>query len=175
MTFRPGPLQKIAPDVRVGAGAWVGDFVNLYGCEIGEGTKVGPFVEIQKNARVGARCKVGSHSFLCEGVTVEDECFIGHHVCFVNDRYPRATAADGRLQGEADWSVIPTVVRRGASIGSGAVILCGVTVGAGALVGAGAVVTRDVAPGEVVAGVPARFLRHANEPPDPAPRPETTE
>ncbi len=164
MTFRPSPLQRIAPDVRVGDGARIGDFVNLYGCEVGAETKVGPFVEIQKNARVGARCKVGSHTFICEGVTVEDECFIGHHVCFVNDRYPRATTPDGRLQGAADWELIPTLVGRGASIGSGAVVLCGVTVGAGALVGAGAVVTRDVAPGEVVAGVPARLLRTGRVP-----------
>lgn len=162
MTFRPGPLQRIAPDVRVGRGAIICDFVNLYGCEIGDETKVGPFVEIQRNACVGARCKVGSHSFICEGVTIEDECFIGHHVCFVNDRFPRATTADGSLQGEGDWRLVPTLVQRGASIGSGAVILCGVTVGAGALVGAGAVVTRDVSPGEVVAGVPARLLHAAH-------------
>jgi acetyltransferase-like isoleucine patch superfamily enzyme len=159
MTFRPGPLQRVAADVRVGAGARLGDFINLYGCSIGEETKVGPFVEVQKNTRIGARCKISSHTFICEGVTIEDECFVGHHVCFINDPYPRATAADGQLQTEKDWTVVPTRVCRGASIGSGAVILCGVTIGAGALVGAGAVVTRDVAPGEVVAGVPARVLR----------------
>jgi acetyltransferase-like isoleucine patch superfamily enzyme len=134
-------------------------FVNLYGCRIGDDSRIGAFVEIQKNVVVGARCKVSSHSFLCEGVTVEDDCFIGHHVCFINDAYPRATNAGGAPQSEADWKVVPTRVCRGASVGSGAVILCGVTIGAGALVGAGAVVTRDVAPNEVVAGVPARTLR----------------
>jgi acetyltransferase-like isoleucine patch superfamily enzyme len=132
--------------------------VNLYGCQIGDDTRIGPFVEIQKGAAIGARCKISSHTFICEGVTIEDECFIGHHVCFINDRDPRATAA-GRLQTAADWDVIPTRVCRGASVGSGAVILGGVTIGAGALVGAGAVVTRDVAPGTVVVGNPARFLR----------------
>ena len=155
----PGPLQRIAPDVRLGVDVRIRDFVNLYGCSIGDGTKIGTFVEIQKNARVGARCKIGSHSFLCEGVVLEDECFIGHHVCFINDRFPRATTASGALQTEADWVLLPTRVCRCASIGSGALILGGVTIGAGALVGAGAVVTRDVAPGQVVAGVPARFLR----------------
>ena len=132
--------------------------VNLYGCAIGDETKIGTFVEIQRGAVVGARCKISSHSFVCEGVVIEDEVFIGHGVMFINDREPRATSG-GELQTEADWVVVPTTVRKGASIGSGAVILCGVTIGAGALVGAGAVVTSDVAPGEVVAGVPARFLR----------------
>jgi acetyltransferase-like isoleucine patch superfamily enzyme len=132
--------------------------VNLYGCRIGDDTRIGPFVEIQKNAAVGARCKVSSHTFICEGVTIEDECFIGHHVCFINDPDPRATAG-GMVQTADDWQVIPTRVCRGASIGSGAVILAGVTIGAGALVGAGAVVTRDVGPGTVVVGNPARFLR----------------
>ena len=159
MTVQPGPLQRIAPDVRLGTGVKIYDFVNLYGCTIGDGTKIGTFVEIQKNAHIGARCKIGSHTFICEGVTIEDECFIGHHVCFINDRYPRATAAGGQLQTEADWQVIPIRVGRGASIGSGAVLLCGVTIGEGAIIGAGAVVTHDVAPHQVVAGNPARLLR----------------
>jgi len=158
MSFKPGPLQRIASDVRLGRDVSVCDFVNLYGCTIGDETKIGPFVEIQKNASVGARCKVSSHTFICEGVTIDDECFIGHHVCFVNDRRPRATNDDGSLQGEGDWSVEPTHVARRASIGSGAVILCGITIGAGAMVGAGAVVTHDVAAGATVAGAPARVL-----------------
>jgi acetyltransferase-like isoleucine patch superfamily enzyme len=133
------------------------DLVNLYGCAIGDGTKIGAFVEIQKNATVGRRCKVSSHTFICEGVTIEDEVFVGHGVMFINDRYPRATS-DGRLQTERDWQVTPTRVRRGASIGSGAVIMCGVTIGEGAMIGAGAVVTGDVADGAAVAGVPARAL-----------------
>jgi acetyltransferase-like isoleucine patch superfamily enzyme len=137
--------------------------VNLYGCSVGEKTRIAPFVEIQKNAVVGARCKISSHTFICEGVTIEDECFIGHHVCFINDRYPRATAAAGRLQTEADWKVVPIRVCRGASIGSGAVIMCGVTIGAGALVGAGAVVTHDVPPRHLAAGVPARIIRPLSE------------
>lgn len=133
------------------------DLVNLYGCRVGAGTKIGTFVEVQKGADIGARCKISSHSFVCEGVTIEDDVFVGHGVMFINDPYPRATT-DGRLQTEADWTVVPTRVCRGASIGSGATILCGVTIGEGALVGAGAVVTRDVAPGATVAGVPARAL-----------------
>ena len=135
------------------------DLVNLYGCRIGDETKIGPFVEIQKNANIGARCKVSSHAFICEGVTIEDECFVGHHVCFTNDRFPAATVAGGQLQTEADWQVIPTRVCRGASIGSGAVILCGVAIGERAVIGAGAVVTRDVPAETIVAGVPARLLR----------------
>jgi len=133
------------------------DLVNLYGCRVGAGTKIGAFVEIQKNAAIGQRCKISSHSFVCEGVTIEDDVFVGHGVMFINDPYPRATA-DGRLQTEADWAVVPTIVRRGASIGSGAAILCGVTIGEGAMIGAGAVVTRDVPAGATVAGVPARLL-----------------
>jgi acetyltransferase-like isoleucine patch superfamily enzyme len=156
MNVKVGPLQRIAPDVVVGHDVSICDFVNLYGCSIGDQTKIGPYVEIQKNAHVGARCKISSHTFICEGVTIEDECFIGHHVCFVNDRYPHATTEDGRLQGEADWNVEPTRVARRASIGSGAVILCGVTIGAGSMIGAGAVVTRDVPAGATVVGVPAR-------------------
>ena len=152
-------FQAISADVRLGKDVKVFAFVNLYGCSIGDGSKIGTFVEIQKNATIGARCKISSHTFICEGVTIEDDCFIGHHVCFTNDLFPRATAGDGRLQTEADWQVMPTRVCRGASIGSGAVILAGVTIGAGALVGAGAVVTKDVGPNEIVAGVPARLLR----------------
>lgn len=136
------------------------DLVNLYGCTIGDDTKIGAFVEIQKNAFIGARCKVSSHTFICEGVRIEDEVFVGHGVVFINDPYPRATS-DGQLQTEADWQVIPTLVKRGASIGSGAVILCGVTIGEKAIIGAGAVVTRDVPDGMIVAGVPARLIRSA--------------
>ena len=152
--------MPVADNVQLAASAKVTypELVNLYGCTIGEETRVAPFVEIQKNAAIGARCKISSHTFVCEGVTIEDECFIGHHVCFINDRYPHATAEGGQLQTEADWKVIPTRVGRGASIGSGAVIMCGVTIGPRAVIGAGAVVTRDVPPGETVVGVPARVL-----------------
>lgn len=152
--------MPIASDVRLGRNVAIPqpELVNLYGCEIGDDSRVGAFVEIQKGARVGRRCKVSSHSFICEGVTLEDEVFIGHGVKFTNDREPFA-AVSGRASGDGDWTPVPTMVRRGASIGSGAVILCGVTVGEGALVGAGAVVTKDVAAGAVVAGVPARRLR----------------
>ena len=136
------------------------DLVNLYGCSVGDESRIGTFVEIQRNARIGARCKISSHSFICEGVTIEDEVFVGHGVMFINDREPRATSG-GALQTEADWTMVETRVRRGASLGSGVVVLCGVTIGEGALIGAGAVVTRDVGAGEVVAGVPARLLRSA--------------
>jgi acetyltransferase-like isoleucine patch superfamily enzyme len=153
-------LQCIASDVSLGRDVKLFGFVNLYGCTIGDETRIGTFVEIQKNTRIGARCKISSHSFICEGVTIEDEVFVGHGVMFINDRYPRATAADGRPQAEVDWEVIPTRVCKGASIGSGVVVLCGVTIGPGAMVGAGAVVTRDVQAGAVVAGVPARAIRH---------------
>jgi acetyltransferase-like isoleucine patch superfamily enzyme len=154
----PANFLRISPSVRLGRDVAIHCFVNLYGCQIGDQSRVGAFVEIQKNAVIGARCKISSHTFICEGVTIEDEVFVGHGVMFINDKDPRATA-NGRPQTEADWGVVPTRVCRGASIGSGAVILAGVTIGAGALVGAGAVVTRDVAPGAVVAGCPARFLR----------------
>jgi len=157
----PVNFLRIAPSVRLGHNVLIHCFVNLYGCTIGDDSRVGAFVEIQKNVEIGARCKVSSHTFICEGVAVEDEVFIGHGVMFINDLDPRATA-DGRPQTEADWKVVPTRVCKGASIGSGAVILAGVTIGAGALVGAGAVVTKDVRPGAVVAGCPARFLRNRN-------------
>jgi UDP-2-acetamido-3-amino-2,3-dideoxy-glucuronate N-acetyltransferase len=149
--------MPIAASVRLGRDVVIHhpDLVNLYGCEIGDGTKIGAFVEIQKNASIGRLCKISSHTFVCEGVSIEDDVFVGHGVMFINDRYPRATAAGG-LQTDADWKVVPTRVRKGASIGSGAVIMCGVTIGARALVGAGAVVTHDVPDDAVVAGVPAR-------------------
>jgi len=159
----PANFLRIAPDVRLGRNVVLNAFVNLYGCQIGDESRIGTFVEIQKNATIGARCKIQSHTFICEGVTIEDEVFVGHGVMFINDLDPHATA-DGRLQTEADWRVIPTRVCRRASIGSGAVILGGVTIGEGALVGAGAVVTRDVEPGTVVAGVPARSLRPRKRP-----------
>lgn len=149
----------IAPDVRLGAGVKLSKFINLYGCSVGDDTKIGAFVEIQKNASVGKRCKISSHTFICEGVTIEDEVFVGHGVTFINDSYPRATTASGGLQTEQDWKVEPTVVKRGASIGSGATILANVTIGEGAIVGAGSVVTRSVPPGTIVAGNPARVRR----------------
>jgi UDP-2-acetamido-3-amino-2,3-dideoxy-glucuronate N-acetyltransferase len=151
--------MPIAPDVILGQGVMIfhPTLVNLYGCRIGDATKIGAFVEIQKNAEIGSRCKISSHTFVCEGVTIEDEVFVGHGVMFINDRRPRATAG-GQLQTEQDWSVVPTRVCRGASIGSGVTILCGVTIGEDAMIGAGAVVTRNVAPGETVVGVPARVL-----------------
>ncbi len=153
-----GQFCVIAPDVKLGQDVKIYNFVNLYGCEIGDGTKIGSFVEIQKGACVGRNCKISSHTFVCEGVTIADEVFIGHGVIFINDKYPRATTADGSLQSEADWRVVETIVGRGASIGSGATILCGVTIGEDAIVGAGAVVTRDVPAGTSVAGSPARVL-----------------
>lgn len=141
------------------------DLVNLYDCTIGDGTRIGAFVEIQKNAVIGARCKISSHTFVCEGVTIEDEVFVGHGVMFINDRVPRATAASGGLQTEKDWVVTQTLVKRGASLGTGAVIMCGVVIGEDAVVGAGAVVTRDVASGATVAGVPARTMNRCREAP----------
>lgn len=145
-------------NVTVGEGVKIFHFVNAYGCTIGDNSKIGTFVEVQKNVRIGRNCKISSHSFICEGVEIEDDVFVGHNVTFINDRFPRATAA-GRLQTEADWKCEPTKVCHGASIGSSATILCGVTIGAGAIVGAGSVVTKDVPPGAVVAGNPARVLR----------------
>jgi UDP-2-acetamido-3-amino-2,3-dideoxy-glucuronate N-acetyltransferase len=152
-------FQSIAPDVKLGKEVKIHKFVNLYGCEIGDGTKIGTFVEVQKGAKIGCNCKISSHTFVCEGVTIDDEVFIGHGVTFINDMYPRATTESGSLQTEADWKCIPTRVGRGASIGSGATLLAGITIGEGAIVGAGSVVTKDVPPGAIVAGNPARILR----------------
>ena len=152
-------FRSIAPDVRLGRNVILHRFVNLYGCQIGDDTRIATFVEIQKNAAIGARCKISSHTFICEGVMLEDEVFVGHNVTFINDRYPRATNGNGALQTEADWKCVSTRVKRGASIGSGATLLCGVTIGEGALVGAGSVVTRDVPDFTVVAGNPARVIK----------------
>ena len=149
----------IAPDVKLGKDVKLSKFINLYGCEIGDETKIGAFVEIQKDAQIGRRCKISSHTFICEGVTIEDEVFIGHGVMFINDSYPRATTASGELQTAADWKVERTVVRKGASIGTGVTVLANVTIGERAIVGAGSVVTRDVPPGTIVIGNPARVLR----------------
>jgi acetyltransferase-like isoleucine patch superfamily enzyme len=157
---------SIAPDVKLGRAVKLSKFINLYGCQIGDETKIGAFVEIQKNATVGHRCKISSHTFVCEGVTIEDNVFIGHGVTFINDSYPRATTSDGELQTENDWRVETTVVRRGASIGSGSTILSNLVIGENAIVGAGSVVTRDVPPDTIVAGNPAKVLRsitHSSE------------
>jgi acetyltransferase-like isoleucine patch superfamily enzyme len=150
--------QLIAPDVKLGRNVRLQAFVNLYGCEIGDDTKIGTFVEVQKGAKIGPRCKISSHTFVCEGVTIESEVFVGHGVTFINDRYPRATTPNGRLQTDADWSCQTTVVKQGASIGSGATLLGGIVIGEKAIVGAGSVVTTDVPPGSTVAGNPARIL-----------------
>jgi UDP-2-acetamido-3-amino-2,3-dideoxy-glucuronate N-acetyltransferase len=152
-------MKKIASNVKLGKDVKIYDFVNLYGCDIDDNTKIGAFVEIQKNARIGKNCKISSHTFICEGVIIEDNVFIGHNVTFINDLYPRATAADDRLQQDDDWVCIPTYVKKGASIGSSATLLCGITVGENAVVGAGSVVTKDVPPNSTVAGNPARILR----------------
>ncbi|HEX4349750.1 MAG TPA: acyltransferase [Verrucomicrobiae bacterium] len=152
------PLRLVKSDVKLGRNVRIFSFTNLYGCEIGDDVKIGTFVEIQKGAKIGNRCKISSHTFICEGVTLEDEVFVGHNVVFTNDRYPRAST-NGKLQTEADWHCLPTLVKRGASIGSGAVLLCGITIGENAMVGAGSVVTKDVPPGATVAGNPARVVK----------------
>jgi len=152
-------LKRIAPDVKLGLDVRIQDFVNLYGCEIGDETRIGPFVEVQRGVTIGKRCKIQSHSFICEGVILEDEVMVGHGVMFINDRDPAAVNGDGFLKSDADWVCVPTVVKKRASIGSNATILCGVTIGAGALVGAGAVVTKDVPPNTVVVGNPAWVLK----------------
>jgi acetyltransferase-like isoleucine patch superfamily enzyme len=151
----------VAPDVKLGKDVRLAKFINLYGCSIGDETKIGAFVEVQKNATIGRRCKISSHTFICEGVTIEDNVFIGHGVVFINDSYPRATARDGQLQTENDWAVEPTLVKQGASIGSGSTILSKITIGENAIVGAGSVVTKDVSANTIVAGNPARVLRKA--------------
>jgi len=153
------PTKRIASNVKLGKNVKIIGFANLYGCEIGDNTKIGTFVEIQKGARIGKNCKVSSHTFICEGVAVEDGVFIGHNVTFTNDLYPRATTSDGNLQTDDDWKCIAITVKRGASIGSGATLLCGITVGENAIVGAGSVVTKDVPPDTIVAGNPAKILR----------------
>ncbi len=152
-------MKKISPDVILGENVFLNDFINLYGCKIGDDTKIGPFVEVQKNATIGKQCKISSHTFICEGVEIEDEVFIGHGVMFINDRFPRATAESGSLQTEEDWEVIPTYIKHGASIGSNATILCGITIGARSIVGAGSVVIADVPENVIVAGNPAKIIR----------------
>ncbi len=159
MNHSPLPNQQITADVKLGRDVRIFGFVNLYGCEIGDESKIGTFVEIQKGAKIGRRCKISSHTFICEGVTIEDEVFVGHSVTFTNDMFPRATNPDGSLQSAADWKCLPTLVKKGAAIGSGATLLCGITIGEGAIIGAGAVVTKDVPPGVVVVGNPAKVLR----------------
>jgi len=151
--------KKNIVNVKLGKDVKIFDFVNLYGCSIGDNTKVGTFVEIQKNANIGKNCKISSHTFICEGVNIEDNVFVGHNVTFINDKFPRATAEDGSLQTESDWEVLETFVKKGASIGSSATIMCGVTIGENSIIGAGAVVTKDVAPNVVVGGVPAKVIK----------------
>ena len=152
-------MKNIAPDVQLGVGVKIYDFVNLYGCKIGDNSKIGTFVEIQKGADIGKNCKISSHTFICEGVTIEEGVFVGHNVTFINDRYPKSTSEEGELQTEEDWVCVPTLIKQGASIGSSATLLCGITVGENAIVGAGCVVTKDVPANSVVAGNPARVMK----------------
>lgn len=152
-------FHSIADDVKLGKDVKLANFINLYGCVIGDNTKIGTFVEVQKNAFIGKNCKIQSHTFICEGVTIEDDVFVGHGVTFINDKYPHATNGNGGMQTEADWTVVPTIVKKGASVGSGSTILCNVTIGEKSIVGSGSVVTKDVPPGAIVAGNPARIIR----------------
>ena len=163
MSGNVNDYQCIAPSVKLGKDVKLSKFINLYGCEIGDGTKIGAFVEIQKNSTVGKNCKISSHTFVCEGVSIEDGVFIGHNVAFINDSYPRAVTEDGQMQTEADWKVERTTIKKGASVGSGSTILANVTVGENALVGAGSVVTKDVPPNAIVAGNPAKVLRYIDK------------
>ncbi len=163
MSEQSGKYISIADDVQLGKNVKLANFVNLYGCTIGDNTRIGTFVEVQKNAFIGRNCKIQSHTFVCEGVTIEDDVFIGHGVTFINDKYPRATNGEGCLQCEADWKVVPTVVKKGASVGSGSTVLCSVTIGEKAIVGSGSVVTKDVPPNTIVAGNPARVIRKISE------------
>lgn len=163
MSQSANEFQCIAPSVKLGKDVKLSKFINLYGCEIGDGTKIGAFVEIQKNSTVGKNCKISSHTFVCEGVSIEDGVFIGHNVAFINDSYPRAVTEEGQMQTEADWKVERTTIKKGASVGSGSTILANVTVGENALVGAGSVVTKDVPPNAIVAGNPAKVLRYINK------------
>lgn len=156
-------MRKIAPDVKLGENVKIYDFVNLYGCEISDNSKIGTFVEIQKGARVGKNCKISSHTFICEGVTIEDNVFVGHNVTFINDLYPKAVTTEGQLQTDDDWNCIPTHVEKGVSIGSSATILCGVTIGANSIIGAGSIVTRDVPQNAIVAGNPAKIVRKISD------------
>lgn len=156
-------MKNISPDVIVGENVKIYDFVNLYGCKIDDNSKIGTFVEIQKGSTIGKNCKISSHTFICEGVTIEDNVFVGHNVTFINDLFPRATTADGNLQNESDWQCIPTVVKKGASIGSSVTILCGITIGENAIIGAGSVVTKNVSKNTIVAGNPAKLLRNIPE------------
>ncbi|MFC1605125.1 acyltransferase [Planctomycetota bacterium] len=156
-------MKKIAADVKLGKDVQIYDFVNLYGCEISDNTKIGTFVEIQKGSKIGKNCKISSHTFICEGVTIEDNVFVGHNVTFINDLYPKSTTEDGQLQTENDWNCVRTLVKRGASIGSSVTLLCGITVGENTIIGAGSVVTKDVRANTIVAGNPARILRKTNK------------
>jgi len=163
MDYQQLDYCRIAPDVKMGSGVKIFAYVNLYGCEIGDNSRIGTFVEIQRGAKIGKRCKISSHTFICEGVSIEDDVFVGHNVTFINDLFPRSTTREGKMQTEEDWECISTVIKKGASVGSSVTLLCGITVGENSIVGAGSVLTKDVPPETIVAGNPARILRRINE------------